>query len=208
MQRRHFLGAGASLTLAGSPLLAGAQSQTTAYRQRRLLVLMLRGGMDGLCAIPPTGDPRLQTLRANLVPQPLLRGNDFFGVHPALPTFASLIAEGQAVAVHATGFGYTGRSHIDDAFDQHGLVPNVVITAMDADVIKTYVELGMGVGIVASIAVDAERDHHLFEINVTRLAVRCGTWLRGYAYSFIENFAPCLTRQMVEEALSDELLTV
>ncbi len=104
--------------------------------------------------------------------------------------------------------GYTGRSHIDDAFDQHGLVPNVVITAMDADVIKTYVELGMGVGIVASIAVDAERDHHLFEINVTRLAVRCGTWLRGYAYSFIENFAPCLTRQMVEEALSDELLTV
>ena len=113
MQRRHFLGAGASLTLAGSPLLAGAQSQTTAYRQRRLLVLMLRGGMDGLCAIPPTGDPRLQALRANLVPQPLLRGNDFFGVHPALPTFASLMAEGQAVAVHATGFGYTGRSHFE-----------------------------------------------------------------------------------------------
>ena len=113
MQRRHFLGAGASLTLAGSPLLAGAQSQTTAYGQRRLLVLMLRGGMDGLCAIPPTGDPRLQALRANLVPQPLLRGNDFFGVHPALPTFASLMAEGQAVAVHATGFGYTGRSHFE-----------------------------------------------------------------------------------------------
>ena len=113
MQRRHFLGAGASLTLAGSPLLAGAQSQTTAYGQRRLLVLMLRGGMDGLCAIPPTGDPRLQALRANLVPAQLLRGNDFFGVHPALPTFASLMAEGQAVAVHATGFGYTGRSHFE-----------------------------------------------------------------------------------------------
>jgi LysR family cys regulon transcriptional activator len=103
-----------------------------------------------------------------------------------------------------------------ESSDQHGLVPNVVITAMDADVIKTYVELGMGVGIVASIAVDAERDRHLraldarhlFEINVTRLAVRRGTWLRGYAYSFIENFAPSLTRQMVEEALSDELLTV
>ena len=113
MQRRHFLGAGASLTLAGSPLLAGAQSQTTAYGQRRLLVLMLRGGMDGLCAIPPTGDPRLQALRGNLVPGELLRGNDFFGVHPALPTFASLMAEGQAVAVHATGFGYTGRSHFE-----------------------------------------------------------------------------------------------
>jgi len=113
MQRRHFLGAGASLTLVGHPLLAAAQNGQPAYGQRRLLVLMLRGGMDGLCAIPPTGDPRLQALRANLVPQPLLRGNDFFGVHPALPTFASLMAEGQAVAVHATGFGYTGRSHFE-----------------------------------------------------------------------------------------------
>lgn len=112
--------------------------------------------------------------------------------------------------------GYTGRSHIDDAFNQQGLIPNVVITAMDADVIKTYVELGMGVGIVASIAVDAERDRHLraldarhlFEINVTRLAVRRGAWLRGYAYSFIENFAPSLTRQVVEQALADEFLTL
>jgi uncharacterized protein (DUF1501 family) len=113
MQRRHFLGAGASLTLAGSPLLAGAQTHHTAYGQRRLLVLMLRGGMDGLCAIPPTGDPRLQALRGNLVPGELLRGNDFFGVHPALPTLAALMTQGQAVAVHATGFGYTGRSHFE-----------------------------------------------------------------------------------------------
>lgn len=112
--------------------------------------------------------------------------------------------------------GYTGRSHIDSAFDKQGLQPNVVITAMDADVIKTYVELGMGVGIVASIAVDTERDshlhaidaRHLFEINVTRLAVRRGNWLRGYAYSFIETFAPGLNRQVVEEALSDEIVTV
>ena len=112
MQRRHFLGAGASLTLAGHPLMAAAQSSNT-FAQRRLLVLMLRGGMDGLCAIPPTGDPQLQALRANLVPAQLLRGNDFFGVHPVLPTFASLMAQGQAVAVHATGFGYTGRSHFE-----------------------------------------------------------------------------------------------
>ena len=112
MQRRHFLGAGASLTLAGHPLLASAQSSSM-FAQRRLLVLMLRGGMDGLCAIPPTGDPGLQALRANLVPAQLLRGNDFFGVHPALPTLAALMAQGQAVAVHATGFGYTGRSHFE-----------------------------------------------------------------------------------------------
>jgi LysR family cys regulon transcriptional activator len=106
--------------------------------------------------------------------------------------------------------GYTGRAHIDDAFAREGLHPNIVLTAMDADVIKTYVELGMGVGIVASIALDAERDQqlrmldarHLFEINLTRLAIRRGTCLRGYAYSFIETFVPTLDRQAVEKALA------
>ena len=107
--------------------------------------------------------------------------------------------------------GYTGRSHIDDAFARAGLYPDVVLTAMDADVIKTYVELDMGVGIVASIALDPERDRHLrmldaghlFEINLTRLAIRRGTWLRGYAYRFIETFAPPLTREVVEQALAE-----
>jgi LysR family cys regulon transcriptional activator len=107
--------------------------------------------------------------------------------------------------------GFTGRSHIDDAFAREGLHPNVVLTAMDADVIKTYVELGMGVGIIASIALDPERDsqlrmldaRHLFEINLTRLAIRRGTWLRGYVYSFIETFAPTLTRDVVEAAVTE-----
>jgi LysR family cys regulon transcriptional activator len=107
-------------------------------------------------------------------------------------------------------YGYTGRSHIDDAFAKEGLSPDVVLTAMDADVIKTYVELGMGVGIVASIAVDPDRDTHLrlldaghlFAINQTRLAIRRGAWLRGFAYSFIETFAPTLTREAVEQALT------
>lgn len=108
--------------------------------------------------------------------------------------------------------GYTGRTHIDQAFEQAGIQPSVVLTAMDADVIKTYVELGMGVGVVASIAFDADRDRslqaidagHLFEINVTRLAVARGTWLRGYVYAFIESFAPTLTRAVVDEALRTE----
>ncbi|MDR6215298.1 CysB family HTH-type transcriptional regulator [Paracidovorax wautersii] len=106
--------------------------------------------------------------------------------------------------------GYTGRAHIDEAFAREGLAPEVVLTAMDADVIKTYVELGMGVGIVASIAVDAERDRHLrmldarhlFEVNLTRLALRRGSWLRGYAYRFIESFVPTLTREVVEKAMA------
>ena len=109
--------------------------------------------------------------------------------------------------------GYTGRANIDEAFQARGLCPDVVLTAMDADVIKTYVELGMGVGIVASVALDAERDlnlrildaGHLFRVNVTRLGLRQGAWLRGYAYSFIELFVPTLTREAVAQVLATEL---
>ena len=107
--------------------------------------------------------------------------------------------------------GFTGRTHIDNAFTQQHLTPNIVLTAMDADVIKTYVELGMGVGIVASIAYEAERDTGLraldagalFGINLTKLAVRRGSYLRSYVYAFIESFAPTLKRAVVEKTLSD-----
>nr|WP_315204023.1 CysB family HTH-type transcriptional regulator [uncultured Albidiferax sp.] len=106
--------------------------------------------------------------------------------------------------------GFTGRTRIDQAFAQQQLVPHIAIAAMDADVIKTYVELGMGVGIVASIAFEAERDlalravdaGHLFGINMTKLAVRRGAYLRGYVYAFIESFAPTLDRAAVEQALA------
>jgi LysR family transcriptional regulator, cys regulon transcriptional activator len=104
--------------------------------------------------------------------------------------------------------GYTGRTHIDEAFEKAGIEIDLVITAMDADVIKTYVGLGLGVGIVASIAFDDERDRelraidarHLFELNLTKLAVRRGTFLRGYVYDFIETFASSLKREVVERA--------
>lgn len=105
--------------------------------------------------------------------------------------------------------GYTGRSHIDNAFATAGLHPEVVLTAMDADVIKTYVELEMGVGIVASIALDEERDQHLgmldaghlFPINLTRLGIAKSHWLPGFAYGFIETFVPTLTHDVVQQAL-------
>ena len=108
--------------------------------------------------------------------------------------------------------GYTGRSHIDDAFGKAGLSPDIVLVAMDADVIKTYVELGMGVGIVAAIAFDDERDRHLraidarhlFAANMTRVGLRRGVWLRDYVYDFITTFAPPLTRALVQQALADE----
>jgi len=105
--------------------------------------------------------------------------------------------------------GFTGRTRIDQAFGHSGIKPDFAITAMDADVIKTYVELGMGVGIVAGIAYETERDTqlsavdagHLFGINETKLAVRRGNYLRAYVYAFIESFAPTLSRAVVEEAL-------
>jgi len=106
--------------------------------------------------------------------------------------------------------GYTGRSHIDEAFAREGLTPSIVLTAMDADVIKTYAELGLGVGVIASIAFDEDRDRnlrsmdagHLFAVNMTRLAFRRGAFLRTYVYAFIEAFAPPLSRQVVERASS------
>ncbi|MDQ3058849.1 MAG: CysB family HTH-type transcriptional regulator [Pseudomonadota bacterium] len=106
--------------------------------------------------------------------------------------------------------GFTGRTHIDEAFSGQQLAPTIVLTAMDADVIKTYVELGMGVGIVASIAYEAERDTALraldagalFGINLTKLAVRRGSYLRSYVYAFIESFTPKLNRALVEASLS------
>lgn len=106
--------------------------------------------------------------------------------------------------------GYTGRRHIDESFAAAGLAPNLVLTAMDADVIKTYVALGMGVGIVASVALDEQRDTELvaidaralFPTNLTRLAVKRGAFLRAYAYAFIQGFAPTLTAERVNAALA------
>ena len=95
-------------------------------------------------------------------------------------------------------FGFTGRSKLDEAFQSQGLTPKVVFTAADADVIKTYVRLGLGVGIVA---LDARK---LFRPSVTRLGFRKGTFLRGYMYDFIHRFAPHLTKEKVDEAVSHQ----
>ena len=106
-------------------------------------------------------------------------------------------------------FAFTGDSPIKRAFDARGLKPNVALTAVDADVIKTYVGLGLGVGILARMAVDPARDTelqivdaaHLFEASTTRIGLRRSVYLRGYAFDFIEMFAPHLTRRVVEATL-------
>ncbi|RKZ46806.1 MAG: HTH-type transcriptional regulator CysB [Gammaproteobacteria bacterium] len=107
-------------------------------------------------------------------------------------------------------FGFTGRSQLDDAFNEKGYEPKVVFTAADADVIKTYVKLGIGVGIVASMAFDADIDKelvaidasHLFASSTTKIGLRRGTILRGFMYEFIELFAPHLDKALVDQALN------
>ncbi len=104
-------------------------------------------------------------------------------------------------------FGFTGVSDLDYAFNRAGILPNIVFTATDADIIKTYVRLGLGVGIMASMAyTEADNDlvsidaSHLFKSSTTQIAFKHSTFLRNYMYDFINYFSPHLTRTQVEKA--------
>ncbi len=105
---------------------------------------------------------------------------------------------------------FTGRSQINKAFLARGLKPNVILTAIDSDVIKTYVNMDLGIGIIASMAFDPLVDRelavmdaaHLFESSTTRIGLPRNAWLRGYAYAFIEMFAPHISRHVVDAALA------
>ncbi len=106
--------------------------------------------------------------------------------------------------------GYTGRERIDASFSAAGLAPDLVMSALDADVIKTYVQVGLGVGIIASMAFEPQRDAglqlisaaHLFPQNTTRIALKRGHYLRGYAYRFLQECAADLTEEAVRAALA------
>jgi LysR family transcriptional regulator, cys regulon transcriptional activator len=118
------------------------------------------------------------------------------------PLTLAALAEHPIVTYDAA---FTGRTRIDAAFAAAGLTPDVVLSALDSDVIKTYVELGLGVGIVTSIALDPERDTRLagidaqalFGTSVSRIAVRRGRYLRAFVYRFIEACAPALSEAVV-----------
>lgn len=129
--------------------------------------------------------------------------------HPVLHSQPLSLAELARWPLITYDSAFTGRSGINRAFQRQGLEPQVVLTALDADVIKTYVTLGLGLGIIAALAFDQERDAglealeagHLFESNTTRLALRRGVFLRRFEYDFITLFAPHLDRRAVERVL-------
>jgi LysR family cys regulon transcriptional activator len=108
--------------------------------------------------------------------------------------------------------GFTGRANIDRCFAEAGLTPDIVLSAIDADVIKTYVDIGLGIGLIAAMAYHPERDGNLLRLdvpelfvpNTTRLAIRRGVYLRSYAYALIEKLVPGLTEHKISEILRNE----
>ncbi|MGJ8524482.1 HTH-type transcriptional regulator CysB [Halomonadaceae bacterium LMG 33818] len=150
---------------------------------------------------------------ADLVSLPCYRWNRWLLVprdHPLAENKKPTLEQLVEYPIVTYTYGFTGRSQLDDAFIAAGLTPDVVLTAVDADVIKTYVRLGLGVGIVAHMAIENERDQdlvaidagHLFSSSTTRLSLRRGTFMRRYMYDFINRFAAHLDAATIEEALT------
>lgn len=151
-------------------------------------------------------------LFGNLVMMPCYRWNRSVIVpkdHPLAQPSALTLENLASFPIVTYVFGFTGRSKLDDAFSSKELTPKVVFTATDADVIKTYVRLGLGVGIIASMAHDPVLDNdlvaldaqHLFQPSTTKIGFRRGTFLRKFMYDFIELFAPHLTPDIVDNCL-------
>ncbi|CAG75187.1 cys regulon transcriptional activator [Pectobacterium atrosepticum SCRI1043] len=130
--------------------------------------------------------------------------------HPLASKTDITIEELAAYPIVTYTFGFTGRSELDTAFNRAGLTPRIVFTATDADVIKTYVRLGLGVGVIANMAVDPQTETDLVTINAnsifsystTKIGFRRSTFLRSYMYDFIQRFAPHLTRDVVDSAVA------
>ncbi len=177
-------------------------------------LVLHQGSPSELAAMLLAGDADIAIATESLLDSPDILAWPYYSWHHGVvvpqdhpltqvqPLTLEAIAEWPIITYHP---GFTGRTHIDDRFASAGLSADIVMSALDADVIKAYVELGMGAGIIASMAFDAERDatlrlldcSDLFERQTSRIAVRRGRYLRGYAYRFIELCAPELTEQII-----------
>ena len=148
----------------------------------------------------------------NLVMFPCYRWNRCVLVlkdHPLVDSQELTLKEVAKYPIITYVFGFTGRSRLDEAFSQENLQPDVVLTAVDADVIKTYVRLGLGIGIIANMAYDPQTDNdlvaldasHLFGTSTTSVGLRKETFLRSFVYEFIEGLAPHLNKEMVQKVM-------
>ena len=152
-------------------------------------------------------------LFSDLIMMPCYRWNRCILVpknHPLASLQSVSLSDVATYSIVTYVFGFTGRSKLDDAFAKQNLQANVVFTATDADVIKTYVRLNLGIGVVAHMAYDPEVDTdlvaieagHLFDASVTTIGFRKGSYLRGYMYDFIIAFAPHLNRDVIEQVMA------
>jgi LysR family cys regulon transcriptional activator len=193
-----------------------------AFKRRypRVELLLHQGNPTQICEQVVAGEAdmgvatEMISLYPELVSLPVYQWNRVVVVPPKHPLLkAALTLERLAEHPIVTyDFAFANRSLVQKAFETRGLKPHVVLSAQDSDVIKTYVELGLGVGILAKMAFDPKRDlhlraidaSHLFESSTTRLGIKRGAYLRRYAYEFIELFAPQLPRAIVERSVLGE----
>ena len=179
---------------------------------RQLADMVLRGEADVAIATEAIADidglaslPCFTWQHAAIVPA----GHPLIARSAGKPLTLDLLAAYPLVTYDAA---FAGRTKIDEAFALRGLAPDIVLAAIDADVIKTYVEAGLGVGLVADIAYDAERDAglvaipagHLFGSQVTRLAIRRDATLRAYVHHFITLVAPGTDAAMIDRLVRGE----
>jgi LysR family transcriptional regulator, cys regulon transcriptional activator len=195
----------------------------TAFKKRypKVRLTLHQGNPTQVCEMALSGEADLaiatEAISAypDLVSLPCYQWNRCVVVPPEHPLLKVKPLTLEAIAQYPVityDFAFTGRSQINKAFEKRGLLPNVVLTALDSDVIKTYVELGLGIGIMAEMGFDPKRDRglhaldasHLFESSTTRLGIKRAAWLRGFSYDFIELFAPRLTRPVVQKAVLEK----
>ena len=214
-----------SLTIAATHTQAryALPKAVAAFKRRypRVELLIHQGNPTQICEQVLAGEAdmcvatEMIALYAELVSLPVYQWNRCVVVppkHPLLRQSPLTLEKLAEYPIVTYDFAFANRSLVQKAFESRGLKPHVVLSAQDSDVIKTYVELGLGIGILAKMAFDAKRDatlraieaSHLFESSTTRLGIKRGAYLRRYAYDFIELFAPHLARGTVERAVRGE----
>jgi LysR family cys regulon transcriptional activator len=214
-----------TLTLAATHTQAryALPKAVAAFKRRypKVKLLIHQGNPTQICEQVLTGEADLCVATEaiaeypDLVSMPVYQWNRCVVVppkHPLLKAVPLTLEKLAEYPIVTYDFAFANRSLVEKAFENRGLQPNVVLTALDSDVIKTYVELGLGIGILAKMAFDPKRDgnlraidaSHLFESSTTRLGIKRNAYLRRYAYEFIELFAPHLPRATVERAVRGE----